>query len=113
MIAADTDDALDEVLLTRRRDADRAADATEEPRDDVVGVRRRELRRRLERRVLAVEHHDLAAMNRARVVDELVDEHPVADVQGVFHRLGRDVERLHEKRLDEQREHKGDRDEDR
>jgi hypothetical protein len=41
----------------------------------------------------------------AEVVDELVDEHPVADVEGVLHRGGRDEEGLDRVGLDDQREH--------
>src|SRR6185437_4144387 len=53
----------------------------------------------------AVEHDDVAAVDRPQVIDDLVDQHPVADLEGVLHRGGRDVERLDGERLDDQREH--------
>ena len=40
-----------------------------------------------------------------RAGDELVDEQMIADEQVVFHRSGRDLERLHDERADEQRQH--------
>ena len=47
----------------------------------------------------------------AQMVDDLVDEHPVADLEGVLHRGGRDVERLDHEGLDDEREHQRDHDE--
>ena len=73
-------------------------------REDLLVLVRRE-------RALAVEHDDLAAADVAEVVDELVDEHPVADREGLLHRARRDVERLDEERLDDQCQHEGDDDE--
>src|SRR5690606_16642900 len=51
--------------------------------------------------VPAFEHHDVAASGRP---GELVDEHPVVDVQGVLHRLRGDVERPDHERLQQQRD---------
>ena len=36
------------------------------------------------------------------VIDDLVHQHPVAHVEGRQHRLGRDVEGLHQEALDEE-----------
>ena len=46
------------------------------------------------------------------MVDELVDQDLVPDVQGVFHRRGRDVERLHHVGLDHQHDHQCEREQD-
>ena len=43
-----------------------------------------------------------------RPEDELVHEQVIADEQVVLHRSGRDLERLHDERADEQREDDGD-----
>src|SRR3546814_15343739 len=51
-----------------------------------------------------LEDDDVAAVDVVEVVAQLVDEHAVADVEGGLHRLGRDVERLDQERLD----HEGD-----
>src|SRR5580692_10576960 len=47
---------------------------------------------------------DLAPLRVAEVGGELVDQHPVADQQRVLHGVGRDEERLHQERLDQQRQ---------
>lgn len=50
----------------------------------------------------ALEHDDVARVHVVEAVAELVDEHPVADVEGRDHRRGRDEERLEEEGLDDQ-----------
>ena len=62
---------------------------------------------------VAVEDDDVAAVNAADVVDDLVDQHPVVDLQRVFHRPGRDEECLDREGLDHHREQQRDRDQDR
>jgi hypothetical protein len=61
---------------------------------------------------VAVEDHDVAPVNAADVVDELVDQDPVVDLEGVLHRPGRDVEGLDRVRLDDHREQQRDDDQD-
>ena len=53
----------------------------------------------------AVEHDDVAAVDRPQMIDDLVDEHPVADFEGVLHRGGRDEEGLDREGLDDERQH--------
>src|SRR5690625_821630 len=62
---------------------------------------------------VAVEDHDLPTFDVAELVDDLVDQHPVTDEKGVLHGGGGDVERLHHKCADDERQDQGDRDEDR
>ncbi len=107
-VAGDADDALDEVLLTRGADADGAADGAQHALH-AVG-RRRDLVLGGEG-VQAVEDDDLAAVDVAEVVDELVHQHPVAQLERLLHRAGRDVEGLHEEGLDEQGQQERDDDE--
>ncbi len=115
VVAGDPDDPLDEVAARGRRDADGGADVVEEPQDRVARHRERVLVRPAWR---SLEDDDLAAPRIAEVVDQLVDQHPVERVRGrrdhgagvatlqrVLHRRGRDVERLDEEGLDQQREH--------
>jgi hypothetical protein len=89
-VAGDADDALDEVLLARahrrRRPCDGAQDALDAVRrrgDLVLG----------REGVQAVEDDDLTAEDVTEVVDQLVDQHPVAQLQRLLHGAGRDVER--------------------
>ncbi len=49
-----------------------------------------------------VEHDDVAAVDRAEVIDQLVDQDLVPDVERVLHRRGRDVEGLDHVGLDDQ-----------
>ena len=49
-----------------------------------------------------LEHDDVASLDVADSVAELVDEHAVVDVERVGHRFRRDVERLEEEGLDEE-----------
>ena len=61
-----------------------------------------------------VEDHDLAARGLgAEPGGQLVDQHPVALLQGVLHRVRGDGERLHQEGLDQQREHQRDADQQR
>ena len=57
---------------------------------------------------VAVEDHDVTAVNVTDVVDDLVDQHPVVDLEGVLHRARRDPERLDRVGLDHHREQQGD-----
>ena len=61
-----------------------------------------------------VEDDDLAALGLgAEPRGELVDQHPVAPLQGVLHRVRGDRERLHQEGLDQQREKQRDADQER
>ncbi len=51
-----------------------------------------------------LEHDDVAAVHVVQLVRELVDEDAVVDLERRHHRLGRDVERLEQERLDQQRD---------
>src|SRR5262245_40311674 len=73
VVAADPDDALDEVGLTR-----------------VAAPRFRR-----------IEDDNLAPLRVAEVVDEFVHQHPVIDVERVLHRLRRNVERLQHEGADQ------------
>src|ERR1700761_7300706 len=64
-------------------------------------------------RAVPVEDHDVAAVDAADVVDELVDQHPVVDLERVLHRPGRYEEGLDRVGLDDDREQQGDDDQDR
>ena len=54
-----------------------------------------------------LEHDDVAAVHVVEVVAELVDQHPVALLQGGLHRGRRDVEGLEQERLHDQRHDQG------
>ena len=103
-ITRQPDDPLDVVLLAGLADPDqvpqRPPDPGREPRS-VLGVLRCPS-------VGAAEDHDLAAGRLPEVVDELVDQHPVAGHQGVLHRTGRDDERLQQEGADQHRQAEGD-----
>src|ERR1700722_9251714 len=107
MVAGYADDPLDEVVDTRGR-AEQASDRLPEP-----GDRRRGLDRDGVPGTVAVEHNDVAAVYRAEVVDELVDEDLVPDLQGVLHRGRGDEERLDHEALYQQREHEREDEQDR
>src|SRR6266568_260660 len=96
MVAGNPDDPLD-VVMHARRGAEQPGDRVPEP-----AGQRRGLRRDRVPGAVAVEHDDVAAMDRPEVVDELVDQHLVADFQRVLHRRRRNVERLDHEALDEQ-----------
>ena len=51
-----------------------------------------------------LEDDDVAALDRHQLGLELVDDDAVVDLQGVLHRLGRDVERADQERLDQERD---------
>src|SRR4051794_26909686 len=68
--------------------------------------------RRTRVRVRVAEHDHVAAMRMAEAVTQFVDEDAVALAERRLHRCGRDVERLHEERFDEERDPEGERDED-
>src|SRR5579859_298617 len=96
------DDPLDVVVHARR--------GAEEPGDRVPETAEQRRRLRLDRipGPVAVEHHDVAAVDRPEVVDKLVDQHLVADFQSVLHRRRRNVERLDHEALDEQGQNQGE-----
>ncbi len=106
-VTADCDDPLDQVLLLgRRHQADEAEDLL-----DRVGLGGGHL---VQPAARVVEDDNLATFRfGAEPGGELVHEHPVAALQGVLHRVGRNGERLHQERLDDQREDQRDPDEDR
>ena len=54
---------------------------------------------------LGLEHDDVAPVDVVEVVAQLVDEDAVADLERRHHRLRRDVERLEQERLDDERDH--------
>ena len=57
------------------------------------------------------EDDDVAALVAAESGRDLVDEDAVVDQEGVLHRPGRDVERAHHERLDQERhEHRDEHD---
>lgn len=61
-----------------------------------------------------MEDDDLTALGlRAEPRGQLVHQYPVAPLQGVLHRVGRDRERLHQEGLDQQGQQQGDTDEER
>ena len=101
VITGQPDDPLD-VVVHPGGDAeqpdDRVPELAGQPDDRVAGLRRA---RRIPR-ALAVEHDHVAALDRAEVIDELVDQDLVPDVERVLHRRGRDEERLHHVGLDHQ-----------
>ncbi|EGJ74458.1 putative signal peptidase [Streptomyces sp. Tu6071] len=106
-VTADADDALDQVLLVR---GGHQPDEAETLLEDVGRGRGLVLQPAV--RVLEDDH--LAARGlRAEPRRELVDEYAVAHLEGVLHRAGRDRERLHQERLDDQRQDQGDDDEQR
>ena len=99
MVAGHPDDPLDVVVHSRRgaeQPGERVPYPAEQRRgphgDGIPGT-------------VAVEHDDVAAMDRPEVVDKLVDQDLVADLQGVLHRRRRNEERLHHEALDEQGQH--------
>ena len=63
-------------------------------------------------RAIAVEDHDIAAVNAAGVINNLVNQDPVIDLEGIFHRTRRYKERLDRIGLDHDRDHQRDHDQD-
>ncbi len=111
VVPAHPDDPLDVVTLAARPETEGRCHRAQELRHRSSVVLARPAVR-LEG-ATAVEDDDVAPLDLADAVGELVDEHSVADQEGVLHRLGRDVEGLHEERLDEVRQDKRHDDEDR
>ncbi len=97
------DDTLDEVLVAGGAEAEHALDRAHRTGNDVARRVDQGLRP-LKAGSVAVEDDNLTAVDVPEAVDELVDQNPVVDQQGPFHRDGRDPERLDEERLDDQRE---------
>src|SRR4029453_4327968 len=84
--AGDAADPLDEVAVRGRDHADGLAEAGEEAGHRVAGAGR------LEARLLGDEHDHVAALDVAEAVGQLLDQHPVRDVEGGLHRPRGDVE---------------------
>ncbi len=105
-VAPDGDHPLDEVLVVGPEPKE-VFQVAKCPADNVGRLRQRR-RVLLETRAVDVEDDDLPALHIAEVVDHLVDQHPVVDLERLLHRPGRNVERLHHKALDEQRQHQSD-----
>ena len=99
------DRAVREVALVERLAVDvhvRRRDATVSPGRPMTRFTRSLMSSFVRRRRL--EHDDVAAVHRVQLVRELVDEHAVVRLQRRDHRLRRDVERLEQERLDQQRD---------
>ena len=108
LVTGQADDPLDEDV-SRVPEAEHAGKSLGELHHE-VGVPGRRAR---VPRAVPVEDHDVAAVDAADVVDELVDQHPVVDLERVLHRPGRDEEGLDRVGLDDDREQQGDDDQDR
>ncbi len=111
-VTSHADDPFDEVLVAGGTEAEHTLNRTHGTGDNVARRVDQGLRP-LEAGAVAVEHDNLTAVDVPEAVDELVDQNPVVDQQGPFHRDGRYPERLHEKCLDDQCEQEGDQYEDR
>jgi hypothetical protein len=107
VVTRQPDHPLDEVIV-RQADAEQPDHRVPET-DQRLGRGRR----RRQPRAGAVEHHDVAPVDAAEVVDELVDQEPVADIERVLHRRRRDPEGLHHVGLDQQCQHEREHDQDR
>jgi hypothetical protein len=59
-----------------------------------------------------MEDHDVADPRIGEVVEEAVDQHPLADVEGRLHRSGRDLVRLDDPGLQREGEAERERDDD-
>src|SRR6185437_9135590 len=106
VIAGQPDDSLDVVGLPAVY-ADIGEHVVGDPQQRVTwrgGIR---LARGGAPRAVPAEHHDVAAGDAADVVDQLVDQHPVAGEQGVLHRGRGDPVHLDHERLDEQHQDDG------
>ena len=81
--------------------ADRLAGQADHPLDEILD-------RRVDRFAVGAlrrrEHDDVAAVHLVQVVRELVDDDAVVRLERRDHRVGRDVERLEQERLHEQRD---------
>ena len=108
LVTGQADDPLDEDV-SRVPEAEHAGKSLGELHHE-VGVPGRRAR---VPRAVPVEDHDVAAVDAADVVDELVDQHPVVDLERVLHRPGRYEEGLDRIGLDDDREQQGDDDQDR
>ena len=96
LFAREPDHPFDEVLVARGRHP--------EPFREPMEERRERIAMRNVRRMGIGEHDDVPAPRRVQVIHDLVDQDPVTDVQGGDHGLGRDVERLNQEGLDEERQ---------
>ena len=79
----------------------RLARQADDPLDEVLDSRRGVVGR-------LVEDHDVPAVHGVEVVAELVDQHPVSDVQGGLHGPGGDEERLDDEAANEDGRHHRD-----
>src|SRR6266542_3424438 len=100
-VAGCADHTFDEVAVGRRRDPDRLPEAGEEPGHRVArfGLRAGQV---------VDEDDHVAVLHLAEPVGDLLDQHPVGDVQRWLHGAGGDVERLHQERLEEHRQQDGE-----
>ena len=88
---------VDLVDAPHRAGGDRVAGQADDPLHEVVDAVPARFGR-------GVEDDDVASVHVVEVVAELVDQDPVADHQRRLHRPGRDVERLEQERLDQERD---------
>jgi len=103
VIAGQADHPLDVVRL-RAVHADIGQHVIRHPQYRVAGRSGIRRSRGAAPRALPAEHHDVAAVDAAEMVDQLVHQHPVAGEQGVLHRRRRNPVHLNDERLDEQHE---------
>ncbi len=111
VVAGQADDPLDEVVVGVVR---QEADEGEPVVDGVADRTAVDDDRRGQPAARVLEDDDVAALEVERTRDELVDDDPVVDEEGVLHRARRDVERLEQPGLDDEGEgerHRDDEDE--
>jgi hypothetical protein len=106
VIAGQADHALDVVGL-RAVHADVGEHVIHGPQHRVAGRSGIRRARGGTPRALPAEHYDVAAVDTAEMVDQLVHQHPVAGEQGVLHRGRGDPVHLYDERLGEQHEDDG------
>lgn len=103
-VAGYPDHTLYEVFFPRRRRAKGTRDRTQKTFDRIARLGVPHFRGE---RVESVEDDDVASVDGAEMINELVDEHPIAHQEGVLHRLRRDEKRLYHEGLDDQGETQG------
>jgi 2,5-diketo-D-gluconate reductase A len=106
VVTGQADDPLD-VVRRAAAQPDVVEQVVEEPDDGVARRRRDRSAGQVAPRPGAAEDDDVTAVDGTEVIDELVDQDPVARQQGVLHRLRRDLVHLEEEDLDEDRDHDG------
>ncbi|CAL9425797.1 hypothetical protein SUDANB132_01937 [Streptomyces sp. enrichment culture] len=111
LVAADADDPLDEVLVVLgRQQSDEGEPFLDLLDADGVVLARRGLLGRQPAAGVLEDDHVAALRPGPEPGCELVDQDPVADLDRLFHRAGRDDEGLDEERLEHQRDQDGDTD---